>query len=357
LAIATVWAIMQGVPPQTAPRLTAMLLMPRAFDELTGTLTHLRAQTIRSQIQVVIVTRRGREPEVDRRQLDGFAAIDIVAVDAMPTVASGFAAGVRYATADVVALVEDHVFVEPDWAARVCEAFGEGCAAVAPLMLNANPATATSWMNFVVCFTEAVTTVEATEVEYGPGHNTAYRRSVLEQYEGELQRLIQTERNFHYRLRADGHVLRAEPRARLRHTNISIPYEALRQGFLGGVMFAKYRAARMSMVERVARTLLAPLVPLVRLSRLARAHWPARRAVGVPAAGWLLVPAGLVAHAAGEAVGYWPIVRNVESKYEFFELHRIACVRPEERRLMTSGAGDWGQSPACPGDCPPRVAR
>jgi len=313
-----------------------MLLMPRGFDELRGALTHLRAQTIRSQIQVVIVPRREREPEIDRRQLDGFAAFDIVPVDDMPTVASGFAVGVRYATADVVALVEDHVFVEPDWAARVCEAFSEGCAAVAPLMLNANPATATSWMNFVVCFTDAVTTVEAREVEYGPGHNTAYRRSVLAQYGGELQRLIQTERNFHYRLRADGHVLRAEPRARLRHTNISIPYEALRQGFLGGVMFAKYRSAKMSTAERVARTVLAPLVPLVRLWRLVRAHWPMRRAVGVPATGWLLVPAGLMAHAAGEVVGYWPIVRNVESKYEFFELHRIACVRPEERRLMTS---------------------
>ncbi len=322
---------------QTAPRLTAILLMPRGFDELTGAVAHLRAQTICSQIQVVIVARRGRECEVDPRQFDGFAALDVVAVDAMPTVASGFAAGVRHVTADVVALVEDHVFVEPDWAARVCDAFGEGCAAVAPLMLNANPATATSWMNFIVCFTEAVTTVEAREVEYGPGHNTAYRRSVLEQYEGELQRLIQTERNFHYRLRADGHVLGAEPRARLRHTNISIPYEALRQGFLGGVMFAKYRAAKMSMVERVARTVLAPLVPLVRLFRLVRAHGRMAEGGGAPISGWLLVPAGLVAHAAGEAVGYWPIVRNVESKYEFFELHRIACVRPEERALMTGG--------------------
>jgi hypothetical protein len=314
-----------------------MLLMPRGFDELTGALAHLRAQTIRSQIQVVIVARRGREPEVDPRQFEGFAAFHVAAVDTMPTVASGFAAGVRHATADIVALVEDHVFVEPDWAARVCEAFSEGCAAVAPLMLNANPATATSWMNFLVCFTEAITTVEARDVEYGPGHNTVYRRSVLEQYKGELQRLIQTERNFHYRLRADGHVLRAEPRARLRHTNISIPYEALRQGFLGGVMFAKYRAAKMSMVERVARTGLAPLVPLVRLLRLVRAHGRLPEGVGVPILGWLLVPAGLLAHAAGEAVGYWPIVRNVESKYEFFELHRIACVQPEERALMTAG--------------------
>jgi glycosyl transferase family 2 len=321
---------------QTVPRLTAMLLMPRGFDELTGAVMHLRAQTIRPQIQVVIVARRGREAEIDQRQFDGFAAFDLVIVDAIPTVASGFAAGVRQATADVVALVEDHVFVEPEWAVRVCDAFSGGCAAVAPLMLNANPATATSWMNFLVCFTDAVTTVEAREVAYGPGHNTAYRRSVLDQYRNELSKLMQTERNFHYRLRADGHVLRAEPRARLWHTNISIPHEALRQGFLGGVMFAKYRRASMSMAERVARTVLAPLVPMVRFSRLALAHWPMRRMVRAPALSWLLVPAGLVAHAAGEAVGYWPIVRNVESKYEFFELHRIACVRPEERRLMTS---------------------
>jgi len=333
--------------PQSAPRLTAMLLMPRGFDELTGALTHLRAQTIRSQIQVVLVARRGREREVDPRKFDGFAALDVVAVDAMPTVASAYAAGMRHATAEVVALVEDHVFVDPDWAARVCEAFSEGrAAAVAPLMLNANPATATSWMNFLVCFTEAATTVEAGDVEYGPGHNTAYRRSVLEQYEGELQRLLQTERNFHYRLRADGHVLRAEPRARLRHTNISIPYEALRQGFLGGVMFARYRAAKMPMVERVARTVLAPLVPLVRLFRLVRAHWRMPAGDGAPISGWLLVPAGLLAHAVGEAVGYWPIVRNVESKYEFFELHRIACVRPEERALMTGGGAGRRQQAA-----------
>lgn len=313
-----------------------MLLVPRGFEELTGTLAHLRAQTIRPEIQVVIVAVRGREAGIDRSQFDGFAALDIVVVDSMPTVASGFAAGLRRATADVVALVEDHVFVEPEWAARVCDAFSGGCAAVAPLLLNANPATATSWMNFLVCFTDAVTTVEPGEVEYGPGHNTAYRRSVLNQYTSELPTLMQTERNFHYRLRADGHVLRAEPRARLWHTNISIPRQALRQGFLGGVMFAKYRARGMSTVERFARTLLAPVVPMVRFSRLARVHWPTRRTVRAPVMSWLLVPAGLVAHAAGEAVGYWPIVRNVESKYEFFELHRIACVRPEERRLMTS---------------------
>jgi len=45
-------------------------------------------------------------------------------------------------------------------------------------------------------------------------------------------------------------------------------------------------------------------------------------------------------------VGYWPIVRNVESKYEFFELHRIACVRPEERALMTGGGAGRRQQAA-----------
>jgi hypothetical protein len=185
---------------------------------------------------------------------------------------------------------------------------------------------------------DAVAFSEAREVESGPGHNTSYRREVLERYRSELTTLIQTERNFHYRLRADGHVLRSEPAARLRHTNISIPREAFRQGFLGGVMFAQYRSAHMSLFEKIGRTVLSPLVPPIRLWRMLRARQRMPDGMGAPLAGWLLVPAGLAAHAVGEVVGYWRIVPNVESKYEFFELHRIACVRPEERGLMTDGS-------------------
>ena len=329
------------------PLLSTILLVPRRFDELTGAVAHLQAQTIRPRIQVLVVVVAGHETDVDAAAFDEFWGVEVVVVPSIPTVARAVAAAVAVASGEFVTLLEDHVFVEPEWAARICSAFDGGCAAVAPLMHNANPSTATSWANFLVCFNEAIAFDEPREIENGPGHNTVYRLSVLKQYEGEdLGHLLQTERNFHYRLRADGHIIRAEPRARLRHTNISIPSQALRQGFLGGVMFAQYRSATMSFPEKVARTVLGPAVPSIRLARMAAARWRTGRSYGAPMAGWLLVPAALAAHAAGEMVGYWRLLGNIEATYEFFELHRIACVRPEERSLMTTRGDATARSAA-----------
>jgi hypothetical protein len=55
----------------------------------------------------------------------------------------------------------------------------------------------------------------------------------------------------------------------------------------------------------------------------------------MPASAWMLLPVLLSAHATGEAGGYWNLVRGVESRYEHFELHRLECLRPDERTLMT----------------------
>ena len=92
----------------------------------------------------------------------------------------------------------------------------------------------------------------------------------------------------------------------------------------------------MSTAEKLARTALAPLVPPVRLWRMRRAARRVPGGLGAPVRAWLLIPVYLATHAAGEAVGYWRLVRDVEAKYERFELHRIACIRADERHLMTA---------------------
>ena len=84
----------------------------------------------------------------------------------------------------------------------------------------------------------------------------------------------------------------------------------------------------------------------VALARMTAARWRTGRSYGAPMAGWLLVPAALAAHAAGEMVGYWRLLGNIEATYEFFELHRIACVRPEERSLMTTRGDATARSAA-----------
>jgi hypothetical protein len=312
--------------------LTAVMLMPRGSEELTGALRHLRAQTRREAIQVVVVHTRTSAP-VDLGQFAGFGAVTPVAVDALPTVASGLMAALPHATGDIVALVEDHVLLNPTWAEAVLAAHGTPSSAVTPHMVNANPRTATSWANFIASFSEAASIRPPGPVDAGPGHNTSYKRAVLEHYGDELAGLIQSERTFHYRLRREGHVILHEPAARLAHLNISVPYQAVRHALLGGVLFGAYRARRMSLVEKLARTVLAPLVPPLRLWRTARLL--AGRWGLMPLTAWAMLPVLLAMHAAGEAVGYWHLVDGIESRYEHFELHRLECLLRDERVSMT----------------------
>ena len=320
-----------------ADTLTAVLVMPRGFEELTEALRHLQAQTRRDAIEVVLVYTPAHAGEIDRAAFAMFRRFVPVAVDRIPTVASAFVAAVDEATSDVVALVEDHVFLDPEWAAVVLSAHAQPSAAVAPRMANANPATAISWANFLVSFSEALAIRASGPVESGPGHNTSYKRAVLQQYRAELLALYQSERTFHYRLRQDGHVILHEPRARLAHLNISVRREAVRHGFLGGVLFGAYRGRRMPVVEKAARTALAPLIPPLRLWRTLRMLSGKASATTprMPGTVWALLPILLVSHAAGEAIGYWNLVGDIEALYEHFELHRLECLRPEERSLMT----------------------
>ena len=322
-----------GVVSVAAETLSAVLVMPRGFGELAESLRHLRSQTTPEIIEVVLVHTPARASEIDRAAFARFKRLTTVAVERVPTVASAFVAAFEHATGDVIALVEDHVMLDPGWAEAVLAAHAGATAAVAPQMANGNPATATSWANFLASFSDAAVPRPAGPVESGPGHNTTYTRAVLEQYRHELMPLYQSERTFHYRLRDDGHVIVHEPRARLAHLNISVTGEAIRHAWLGGVLFGSYRGRRMGAAERAVRTMLAPLVPPLRLWRTARlCHNASTR---MPFTAWLLLSLLLAAHAAGEAVGYWRVVGDIEHRYEHFELHRLECLRPDERGLMT----------------------
>ena len=164
-----------------ADTLTAVLVMPRGFEELTEALRHLQAQTRRDAIEVVLVHTLASAGEINREAFVMFRRFVPVAVDRVRTVASAFVAAFDAATSDVVALVEDHVFLDAGWAAAVLSAHTRPSAAVAPRMANGNPATGISWANFLASFSEALAVRAGGPVDSGPGHNTSYKRAVLQQ--------------------------------------------------------------------------------------------------------------------------------------------------------------------------------
>ena len=149
-----------GVAAESGARkaltLTAVVVMPRGVEELAGSLARLDAQTCRDRIEVVLVHTPAHAHEIDAARFRHFRSFRTVTLAAVPTIATAFAAACQAATGDVVSLVEDHVLLHPGWAAAVLDAHNRRCAAVAPQMANANPATAISWANFLSSFHEAM---------------------------------------------------------------------------------------------------------------------------------------------------------------------------------------------------------
>jgi hypothetical protein len=73
--------------------LTAVVVMPRAFNELSAMLSHLAKQTLASRLEIVLVHTTAGRGTIDPAAFAGFGAFKMVEVPSVPTVATGFVAG------------------------------------------------------------------------------------------------------------------------------------------------------------------------------------------------------------------------------------------------------------------------
>ena len=140
----------------------------------------------------------------------------------------------------------------------------------------------------------------------GPGHNTSYKAAVLRQYRGELLTLYQSERMFHYRLRAG----RARDPARAARAAGAPQYLGAPRGHGPRVArrrscLARTAARAMGVVreggEDGAGAAGAAAAPVADVAHVVGAP----QTCTMPATAWVLLPVLLISHAAGEAVGYW----------------------------------------------------
>lgn len=284
--------------------LSVILLSPDRYASVRHMLDTLLAQTARERIELVLVAPAVTGVEVDTAEAARFGAWQVVEGDPGRDSTAARAAGIRAARAPLVAFTEDHVVPEPEWAAALIAAHAEPWAAVGPVIVNANPATLTSWANLLVEYAPFLPPVQRGPVEYLPGHNSSYKRDLLIAYGDRLERLLEAESVLHWDLRARGHQLLLEPAARVRHLNCSAPGAWLPLRYHAGRQFAACRAAGWRPWRRLLYAGASPLIPLVRLQRIVRGL----RASGDPQR---LLPrilplllGVLVVSAVGEAVGY-----------------------------------------------------
>jgi GT2 family glycosyltransferase len=288
------------------PDLTVVLVTPDQYQTLRAVVRHLRAQTARDRLEIVIVAPAREGLGLIETDLEGFVRFRVVEAGTPWSLAKARADGIRAASAPVVALVEDHCFPDPGWAAALIAAHRQPWAAVGPAIANANPRTRLSWANLLIAYGRWVAPEAGAEVDDIPGNNSSYKRALLLEYGSELERMLEREAVLHEDLRAKGHRFYLEPQAKAYHQNASRLTSAIWTRFQAGRLFGAMRArnGRWSLLRRLLYIGGAPLIPLMHLRPvLQHARRAARQRPLLPGLRGAVV--GLLAVAgAGEMIGY-----------------------------------------------------
>jgi hypothetical protein len=308
----------------------SVILATDSYETIRPVVDCLRRQTVKAQIELVILGPDQEALGLDLSELDGFGNVQVIAVGAMNGFAGPRAVGIRAASAPIIVIGETHSYPHPGWAEALIEAHNQAWAVVVPGFGNANSYGSLSWAAFLRDYGCWLAGLPAGEIHMMPTHNVAYKRAVLLELGSELERALAHGDQLNQYLRAHGYRMYFQPAARIDHLNVSRPGAWLDERFLFGLLLAAQRSRRWTWQRRLLYLAGSPLIPAVILSRARRGLSQARRQAHLPRGTALGLVLGAVVSTAGEVVGY---VRGAGSgaaqKMTEYELHKARyVVRP-----------------------------
>lgn len=318
-----------------SPEMSVIVVTPDSYRIIRKTIRHLRAQTVRDRLEIVIGAPSREKLALIGSDLGGFHSYKIVEVGEIRILTNAKVAAVAEASAPIVAFAEDHCFPEPDWAEALIATHSNGYAAVGPLIRNANPATSLSWAGLFLHYGCCLVPALSRQCTNLPWHNTSYKRDLLLCYGAELASMLIVEGILFDDLRAKGHTLYLEPAARTNHVNISKLSSWVRHAFWGGRLFGAMRAQKKhwSVWRRLVYIGGSPLIPMMRFYKTVQKIREVGKGTLLPKVIPAIV-AGLLPHALGEVVGYALGLGRAPERYSYFETKRSLHVTPADREVL-----------------------
>ena len=325
-------AIDRNLPQKSGSPEMSVVIVADRYPTIRKTIRHLRAQTVKETLEIVIVTPSAGKLDLEQSQCKDFFQVRVLEVDSISPLSRARAAGVHQASAPLVGFVESHSYPDSLWAEAMIEAHRQAWAVVGPSVDNANPGTMVSWANFLLDYGRWFEPHTAAEIDDLPGHNSSYKRSILLQYGSELEAMFEAETALHWDLYKKGHRLYLEPRAKLYHLNVSLISSWVPERFHTGRRFAAARARSWSALRRLLYMGGSPIIPMVRLPRLLRdIHRSAGRQDLLPRVLPALIT-GVIVGSFGEMIGYGFGSGESALKLSKMELHKVPHLLKRERQ-------------------------
>ncbi|MGI8476946.1 MAG: glycosyltransferase family 2 protein [Thermomicrobiales bacterium] len=305
---------------RAAPSLTIVLVTPDDYETVRATVESLRLQTLREELEVIIVGPTGGDLGLDPVAAADFWRMHAVTLAAIESRGAAYAAGIRAASAPVAALGEDHSFPAPGWAEALLAAHRGPWAVVGPAVATANPGSLIAWADYLINYGPWRAPARSGVVEHLPGHNSSYKREILLEYGADLDWMLEGESVLHWDLRAKGHQLYLAGDATTAHLNFGRFSTWIAVAFYNGRLFAATRAEHWPRPRRWLYAGGSPLIPLVRFGRIVRSF---RQPPGAPRRALPLVLLGLGVDGLGQCLGYAVGSGDTSPKLARLEFHRV----------------------------------
>jgi glycosyltransferase involved in cell wall biosynthesis len=232
---------------------------------LSECLDSLDRHTADVRIEVIVVDRCGADvrSEVARR----FPGVRLLPVQCGTSIPDLRARGIAEATADVVAVIEDHVLVPREWARQLLAAHRKGEEVIGGAVINAATERTTDWAAFLCEYSHLLPPLPAGPSTTLTGNNTLYRRALLERYRHHVNS-GRWEDHLHRALRRDGVTLFCHPEIVVAHKKHYTVRGYLGQRYLFARSYAGARLSGAPWPVRFAYAVAALALPPVLFGRI-----------------------------------------------------------------------------------------
>ncbi len=182
------------------------------------------------------------------------------------------ALAMREASSDIVAVLEDHCFVGPDWAQQMIQAQGGGYDVIGGSVENAACERLVDWAAFFCEYSRVMSPVPDGEIGFLPGNNVSYKRWVLERFREEIESGI-WDFILHERIRKEGIPLCSISSMTVRH-NMSRSFGwFMTQKFHFARFYSSTRSADLSSSRRWLHGIASVLLPFLQAQRTISSIW------------------------------------------------------------------------------------
>ena len=311
-------------------RLSIVVAALDTYKEVKNLMQYLERQTIRDQMEILIVCKTLGLLQPPVSVFENKVGVRIVEGGTDILLNEARALGVRECRSPYVAILEDHCFPDPEWAYHICSRLEEGWTGVGSAITLANPQTIVAQAAILMGYGQWHPPINSGEVEYLPGHNSAFIRDVLLERGHRLESDLVMSSLMQSDLRMQGHRFFLEAGAVMYHWDSSTWRGAVAIFIPIGRALAAMRSREWGFAKRLLYGFATPLIAGVRWFRSLVAYLRARKAYSfskvTPFAAFLI---GII-WSFGEFLGFWFGFGNSLGDVSDAERNRPRFLRPGE---------------------------